>query len=163
MITADGKRIDRAAALEPFDVHVAGRVRQARTSRGWSRAKLAEEIGLSEQQITKWELPSNRMYVSRLYAVAQALGYPLAWFFEGFRGLSARIPSMTSTASPTADVLSLLTPETIRLLEQYTALSPTRQRLVRQFMGEMQPVAQGAAGATETPAEQEDGPLPVRV
>jgi transcriptional regulator with XRE-family HTH domain len=156
MITADGKRIDRAAALEPFDVHVAGRVRQARTSRGWSRARLAEEIGLSEQQITKWELPSNRMYVSRLYAVAQALGYPLAWFFEGFRGLSARIPSMTSTASPTADVLSLLTPETIRLLEQYTALSPTRQRLVRQFMAEMQP-------AIETPAEQEDGPLSVRV
>lgn len=156
MITADGKRVDRAASLEPFDVHVAGRVRQARTARRWSRAKLAEEIGLSEQQITKWELPSNRMYVSRLYAVAQALNYPIGWFFEGFRSLSARIPSMSSAASPTADVLSLLTPETIRLVEQYAALTPNRQRLVRQFMAEMQP-------EIETPAEQEDGPLSVRV
>ena len=156
MITADGKRVDRAASLEPFDVHVAGRVRQARTERRWSRAKLADEIGLSEQQITKWELPSNRMYVSRLYAVAQALNYPIGWFFEGFRSLSARIPSMSSTGSPTADVLSLLTPETIRLVEQYAALTPNRQRLVRQFMAEMQP-------AIETPAEQEDGPLSVRV
>ena len=158
MITEDGKRVDRAASLEPIDVHVAGRVRQARTSRGWSRVKLAEEIGLSEQQITKWELPSNRMYASRLYAVAQALGYPVAWFFDGFRSLSARIPSMTSTATPTADVLSLLTPETIRLLEQYTALTPNRQRLVRQFLGEMQPATE-----TKAPAEQEDGPLSVRV
>lgn len=156
MITADGKRVDRAASLEPFDVHVAGRVRQARTERRWSRAKLADAIGLSEQQITKWELPSNRMYVSRLYAVAQALNYPIGWFFEGFRSLSARIPSMSSTGSPTADVLSLLTPETIRLVEQYAALTPNRQRLVRQFMAEMQP-------AIETPEEQEDGPLSVRV
>ena len=155
MITADGKRVDRAASLEPFDVHVAGRVRQARTERRWSRARLAEEIGLSEQQITKWELPSNRMYVSRLYAVAQALNYPIGWFFEGFRSFAARIPSL-GAASPTADVLSLLTPETIRLVEQYAALTPNRQRLVRQFMAEMQP-------AIETPAEQEDGPLSVRV
>lgn len=155
MITADGKRVDRAASLEPFDVHVAGRVRQARTERRWSRKRLAEEIGLSEQQITKWELPSNRMYVSRLYAVAQALNYPIGWFFEGFRSFAARIPSL-GAASPTADVLSLLTPETIRLVEQYAALTPSRQRLVRQFMGEMQP-------AIETSEEQEDGPLPVRV
>ncbi|MFY7926430.1 MAG: helix-turn-helix domain-containing protein [Aquidulcibacter sp.] len=163
MITDDGKRVDRAASLEPIDVHVAGRVRQARNSRGWSRLKLAEEIGLSDQQITKWELPSNRMYVSRLYAVSQALGYPIGWFFEGFRSLAARIPAMNATASPGADVLSLLTPETIRLLEQYTALTPTRQRLVRQFLGEMQPVAEAASGATAAPAEQEDGPFAVRV
>jgi transcriptional regulator with XRE-family HTH domain len=163
MITADGKRIDRAAALEPIDVHIAGRVRQARTTRDWSRAKLGAEIGMSEQQITKWELPSNRMYASRLWAVSQALSYPVSFFFDGFRALSSRIPSMTGTGSPAADVLSLLTPETIRLLEQYTALSPARQRLVRQFVGEMQPAAPCAAGATETHAEQEDGPLPVRV
>lgn len=150
MFTDEGKRIDRAAALEPIDVHLAGRLRQARESRGWSRPRLAEEIGMSEQQIAKWEAPTNRMYAARLYAVALALGYPVAWFFDGFRTMAARAAALSGAAAPSTDVLSLLTPDTIRLLEQYTSLTANRQRLVRQWLGELAEPTQGDAMDAET-------------
>ncbi len=67
----------------PVDKHVGSRIRQQRTLLGWSQSKLAEAIGLTFQQVQKYEKGSNRIGASRMWQFAQALGVPVASFFEG--------------------------------------------------------------------------------
>lgn len=133
----DGKRIDRAEAIEPIDTHIGARVRAGRELRGWSRRKLSEAIGVSAQQIQKWEDGTNRVYANRLWAVAMALNLQINWFFEGFRTMAAAAHSASGSLNTSAaELTGMMTPENIHLLEQFTGLSTTQQRLVRQVMGE---------------------------
>lgn len=69
----------------PVDVHVGTRIRQQRTLLGMSQSKLAEAVGLTFQQIQKYEKGSNRIGASRMWQFAQALGVPVASFFEGLQ------------------------------------------------------------------------------
>ncbi len=67
---------------EPVDIHVGGRVRMRRLFLGLSQEKLAQAIGVSFQQLQKYERGTNRVSASRLYALAKFLGVPVSWFFE---------------------------------------------------------------------------------
>lgn len=67
------------------DVHVGARIRQQRTLLGMSMEKLAEKLGLTYQQVAKYELGQNRVSASRMWQFAQALGVPVASFFEGLQ------------------------------------------------------------------------------
>ena len=58
----------------PIDVHVGSRVRLRRTMQGMSQEKLGEHLGITFQQIQKYESGGNRISVSRLFAFAEALG-----------------------------------------------------------------------------------------
>lgn len=66
----------------PIDVHVGGRVRMRRILAGMSQEKLGEEIGLTFQQIQKYEKGSNRISASRLYQISRILNVPVQFFFE---------------------------------------------------------------------------------
>lgn len=65
------------------DVHVGARIRQQRTLLGMSQEKLGQAVGITFQQIQKYEKGSNRIGASRMWQFAQALGVPVASFFEG--------------------------------------------------------------------------------
>jgi transcriptional regulator with XRE-family HTH domain len=65
------------------DVHVGRRVRLGRFARGVSQQQLAESVGVSFQQIQKYETGDNRVSASRLWDIAKALGVPVSFFFEG--------------------------------------------------------------------------------
>jgi transcriptional regulator with XRE-family HTH domain len=67
----------------PVDVHVGLRVRLRRKALKISQEKLAESLGLTFQQVQKYERGSNRISASKLYEIARALRAPIAWFFEG--------------------------------------------------------------------------------
>lgn len=67
----------------PVDKHVGAAVRRERTLRGMSQSKLAEAVGITFQQVQKYENGSNRIGASRMWQFAQALGVPVASFFEG--------------------------------------------------------------------------------
>jgi transcriptional regulator with XRE-family HTH domain len=67
---------------DPIDVYVGQRMRLRRTLMGMSQEKLGEFVGLTFQQIQKYERGINRMGASRLYRLAQALGVSVAYFFE---------------------------------------------------------------------------------
>ena len=67
----------------PVDKHVGGRVRMRRILVGMSQEKLGEALGLTFQQVQKYEKGSNRISASRLQQIAQALGVPVTFFFEG--------------------------------------------------------------------------------
>ncbi len=66
----------------PIDVHVGNRVRMRRMLIGMSQEKLGEKLGLTFQQIQKYEKGTNRISASRLYQISQILGVPVQFFFE---------------------------------------------------------------------------------
>jgi transcriptional regulator with XRE-family HTH domain len=67
----------------PVDKHVGSRVRMRRMLVGMSQEKLGEALGITFQQIQKYEKGTNRMGASRLHQTAQVLGVPIEFFFEG--------------------------------------------------------------------------------
>ena len=68
----------------PVDVYVGKRLRQKRTILGMSQEAVGKQIGVTFQQIQKYERGINRMGASRLYDFARALGVQIAYFFEGY-------------------------------------------------------------------------------
>src|ERR1700754_69370 len=77
----------------PIDVHVGQRIRQRRTLLGMSQEKLAEAIGLTFQQVQKYERGANRVGASRLFDLARVLEVPVSFFFDD-------IPEDVSQQSP---------------------------------------------------------------
>jgi len=66
----------------PIDVHVGSRVRFRRMLLGMSQEKLGERLGLTFQQVQKYEKGINRIGASRLFHLAQVLGVPVQFFYE---------------------------------------------------------------------------------
>ena len=67
-----------------MDVHVGQRLRVRRSLLGLSQEKLAESIGLTFQQIQKYERGTNRVSAGRLYDLSKILDVPVSYFFEQF-------------------------------------------------------------------------------
>jgi len=68
----------------PVDVHVGRRLRLKRTILGMSQEAVGKQIGVTFQQIQKYERGINRMGASRLFDFAKALSVPISYFFEGY-------------------------------------------------------------------------------
>ena len=66
----------------PVDVHVGSRVRLRRTMLGMSQEKLGEAIGLTFQQVQKYERGANRVGASRLFDLSRVLDVPVGFFFD---------------------------------------------------------------------------------
>ncbi len=71
-----------ARGATPIDAYVGERVRLRRTLLGISQTKLAEVLGVTFQQVQKYERGTNRIGASNLYKIAKALGVPVSYFFE---------------------------------------------------------------------------------
>lgn len=70
----------------PIDVHVGSRVRLRRMLVSMSQEKLGDMLGLTFQQVQKYEKGANRIGASRLYQISQILGVPVQFFFEDVPG-----------------------------------------------------------------------------
>jgi transcriptional regulator with XRE-family HTH domain len=66
----------------PIDIHVGSRIRLRRTLRGMSQEKLGESIGLTFQQVQKYERGANRVSASRLFELSKVLDVPVSFFFD---------------------------------------------------------------------------------
>lgn len=66
----------------PVDIHVGKRLREARIMRGLSQDRLANEMGVTFQQVQKYEKGLNRIGASRLWDLAQVLGLPVSFFYD---------------------------------------------------------------------------------
>ena len=96
----------------PIDKHVGSRVRMRRLILGMSQEKLGDAIGLTFQQVQKYEKGTNRMGSSRLVQIANVLKVPVTFFFEGTPGQSkldgkAPSPAYVSNFLATSDGLAL--------------------------------------------------------
>src|SRR5579862_8614725 len=76
-------RMENDRCPNPIDVHVGLQVRLRRKELKISQEKLAETLGLTFQQVQKYERGSNRISASKLYEIARTLRVSIAWFFEG--------------------------------------------------------------------------------
>ena len=70
----------------PIDIHVGSRIRLRRNMLGMSQEKLGESLGITFQQIQKYEKGTNRVGASRLQAIASILDVPVAFFFDDVAG-----------------------------------------------------------------------------
>ncbi|WP_308719649.1 helix-turn-helix transcriptional regulator [Komagataeibacter xylinus] len=145
-----------SAASNPVDVHVGNRIRLRRTLLGMSQERLGNALGLTFQQVQKYERGRNRVGASRLYDLACVLDVPVAFFFDGLpdRGMeqdadvvgeAAGMAESTACVAPIAGVkeegraetpvddLALLSRrETIDLVRAYYGIedSGTRRRVL---------------------------------
>ena len=74
--------VSKTGKPNPIDVHVGSRLRLRRTLLGLSQEKLGTAVGLTFQQIQKYERGANRIGASRMYALSRVLDVPVAFFFE---------------------------------------------------------------------------------
>jgi transcriptional regulator with XRE-family HTH domain len=72
----------RGEGPHPIDIHVGARLRLRRTLLGLSQEKLGEAVGITFQQLQKYERGANRISASRLYHLALVLDVPVGFFFE---------------------------------------------------------------------------------
>jgi transcriptional regulator with XRE-family HTH domain len=75
--------LPRKKAPNPIDQHVGSRVRMRRLMLAMSQEKLGAALGLTFQQVQKYERGTNRIGASRLQQISQILQVPVAFFFEG--------------------------------------------------------------------------------
>ncbi len=90
-----------------IDTHVGTRLRALRTTRGLTHATLAVHLGLSFQQVQKYETGANRISASKLYQLAQILGVTPNAFFDGL-GNSGRVQAATDVSLKSAQTAQLL-------------------------------------------------------
>src|ERR671917_1916562 len=110
----------------PVDVRVGARLRLRRNMLGLSQEKLGEAIGVTFQQVQKYERGANRIGASRLHELSRVLDVPVSFFFDDTDPV--RAPAMGGFAEPPAEVFEadpLREQETIELLRAYFAIKDT--------------------------------------
>ncbi len=86
-----------SAAYNPIDVHVGARLRARRTLLGLSQAALGDTMGISFQQLQKYETGGNRISASRLYDVSKLLDVDIGYFFDEMaRAIESESPARLS-------------------------------------------------------------------
>ncbi len=124
-------RIEQAHAV---DRYVGARVRERRKALKLSQIHLAMKLGLTFQQVQKYERGSNRISASKLFEIGVVLQTPVSWFFDGYPGTGIEPP-----ASAANDVHAFLsTGEAIDLGEAFLAIpSPEQRRRLIDLMRSM--------------------------
>ncbi len=125
----------RSGIPNPIDQHVGLRVRMRRKVLKITQEELAEKLGLTFQQVQKYERGMNRISASRLYDVAQVLQTPISFFFEDMSddvvtnapriraGLSENLPN-----SSAGDADPMIRRETLELVRNYYMIKDPKMR-----------------------------------
>jgi transcriptional regulator with XRE-family HTH domain len=77
-------------AVRDIDAQIGQRIREARQPQGMTQEVLADGLGITFQQVQKYENGSNRISAARLYDIAQMLGLPISYFYEGAEPFRSR-------------------------------------------------------------------------
>lgn len=109
----------------PTDVHVGQRLRAARMLAGMSQERLGAEVGLSFQQIQKYEKGHNRIGASRMQQLAQALNIPPSYFFEQSNGHAT--PQISGGAQP-QDAAAISRRQSLDLVRYFSSIPDESMR-----------------------------------
>jgi transcriptional regulator with XRE-family HTH domain len=111
------------------DAHVGVRMRVRRQIIGMSQEKLGEMLGITFQQVQKYEKGSNRVSASRLYLMAKVLGVPVQYFFDGLPDSEREGFSEEGQSSAVLDACA--SPEGIQLNRIFSEIAePERRKLI---------------------------------
>lgn len=139
----EGDDRSNSRRANPVDKHVGERVRMRRMLLGMSQEKLGEHLGLTFQQVQKYEKGVNRIGASRLFDLAQVLGVPIQFFYENMptavSGLQASGMAEKSAEPYVADFLS--SRDSVELNKAFARVTDPRIRrsivdMVRSIAGE---------------------------
>jgi transcriptional regulator with XRE-family HTH domain len=122
----------------PVDKHVGSRVRMRRLMLGMSQQKLASALGLTFQQVQKYEKGMNRMGAGRLQEAADILGVAVPFFFEG---APASGPHKLDGSAPSSAYVTefISSSEGLRLIKAFAQISDAGVR--RSIVGLVQELA----------------------
>ena len=111
-----------------IDIHVGCRVRLLRRRLGVSQQKLADAVGVTFQQMQKYEKGTNQISSSRLHQIAQTLQVPPASLFKGIPRRSAR--RSTLATSPTHLFKFIAAPDGLAMAKAFMRLDPKLRRQI---------------------------------
>jgi|TARA_Y100000294_G_C8279612_1_gene226257 transcriptional regulator with XRE-family HTH domain len=116
-------------APHPVDVHVGSRVKLRRKLLGFSQAKLGDAVGLTFQQIQKYERGANRMGGSRLYQFGQLLNVPVSFFFDDMPAdLDERAPAVETEVIDQIEKTEIPEMEVDALVQEYYQIRGKKDR-----------------------------------
>ena len=113
-----------ARAPTKLDGLIGRRIAMGRKVRGMSQESLAKALGITFQQIQKYEQARNRVSASRLYEIARILDLPYAYFFGGKEFGTGQIPDG-------------LDKETLAILKAVTPLGPAQKKAIRSLITQL--------------------------
>ena len=119
-------------APNPIDKHVGGRVRMRRMMLSMSQEKLGDALGLTFQQVQKYEKGTNRIGASRLQQISLILQVPVSFFFEGAPPPPGGVQGFGEAASPEYVQSTLSTSDGLALVKAFAQIknAKLRRRLV---------------------------------
>ena len=105
---------------QPVDVHVGQRIKGRRLILGISQERLGEALGITFQQVQKYEKGVNRVSASRLFSIAKALDVPVSYFFEDAE-------TATATLLEPGEPDPMKVPRNVRLVRMFLGLTKPQQ------------------------------------
>ena len=112
----------------PVDVHVGSRMRLKRTMMGMSQEKLGEKLGVTFQQVQKYEKGTNRISASRLFQLTNILNAPVSFFYDGVHGESKSASGFAEEGSTDFAMDLLNDPETLQLYRAFSSVKDPKIR-----------------------------------
>jgi transcriptional regulator with XRE-family HTH domain len=127
-------------APNPIDRYVGSRVRMRRMMLGMSQEKLGNALGLTFQQVQKYEKGTNRIGASRLQQISNILQVPVSFFFDGAPDIGTRPNELSEAPSPLYVADFLATSDGLALTRAFMRISDSKLRrkiveLVEQMAG----------------------------
>lgn len=119
-------------SADEVDAHVGRRLRRRRTSLGISQEQLGAALGLTFQQVQKYEKGQNRIGAGRLYRIASILSVPVQYFFEGLENGSEAL-ALTGAEIPDSEIQAFVaSPEGRALSAGFVRIGDqaTRRRII---------------------------------
>ena len=130
--------------LNPIDKHVGSRVRMRRLMLDMSQTDLGDALGLTFQQVQKYEKGANRVSASRLQHLSQILQVPVPFFFEGAPASIGWTAAEESVGAPSPSFVSdfLATSEGLDLVRAFTCIEDAKlRRAIVRLVDEIAPEA----------------------
>lgn len=112
----------------PIDIHVGSRIRLRRNMLGFSQEKLGESLGITFQQIQKYEKGTNRVGASRLQAISSILNVPVSFFFEDAPGSETQPAGFAEDNDSTYIVDFMNSNEGVQLTRAFTKITDPKIR-----------------------------------
>ena len=109
-----------------IDAHVGSRVRLRRQLLKMSQEKLGDELGVTFQQVQKYERGANRIGASRLFSLSKVLDVPVNFFFEGLSGVTAEGVAETGQSPIIYDFIQ--SPDGVALAEAFSRITTPKVR-----------------------------------
>lgn len=124
------------AAPHLVDIHVGTRLRARRTLLGMTQENLGEAVGLTFQQIQKYERGTNRIVASRLFEFAKVLNVSVSYFFEGLDYDVIEVKSRhTMEEQDSYEIEPILTRANIDLIRKFSEITnPSKKKLVQDLV-----------------------------